>query len=328
VFSLLLIIFISGCKDVDLSKVSKEDINKVIACEPPYMRYASECCLDANTNKICDRDEGTTPTTQTTPTTAIGKISDEVFGTADTTISKLHTGARLTLPTSVDVKQGEVVRLNAFVGNDGTRCTVNTFTLTPTLNTGSSTEIGVKLISPNSITIKPGEEGTFVIGVAATKTAPLATGSINDPSVSVTVSCGSEVYDTSAFTINVQKGSDETSNTDIRCATEVDFKISNVCVLPSNGGYKVTIENNQGLKIDKLVVRFYQAVDNMQATDMFKATGIGGYGISSETFTPTPALQVKFVEAIPVVTIGGKSVTCAANRQDFGSLDGAQLDAC
>jgi hypothetical protein len=134
------------------------------------------------------------------------KMSDDIFGTAETTISKLHSGARLTLPTSVDVKQGEVVRLNAFVGNDGTRCTVNNFALTATLSAGSSSEIGVKPISPSPVTIKPGEEGTFVIAVGATKSAPLATGGIDDPSVSVTVTCGTEVYDTSAFTINVQKG--------------------------------------------------------------------------------------------------------------------------
>ncbi|MFH1210471.1 MAG: archaellin/type IV pilin N-terminal domain-containing protein [archaeon] len=129
------------------------------------------------------------------------------------------------------------------------------------------------------------------------------------------------------FTTNMQKQTEETANTQIKCATDVDFKIKDACSA-GGGGYKVTIENNQGLKIDKLVVRFYQAVDNMQATDMFNTTGVGAYGISSETYTPNPALQVKFVEAIPVVTIGGKPVTCAANRQDFGSLEGAVLDAC
>jgi len=137
----------------------------------------------------------------------IGKISDDIFGTANTEIGKLHTGARLTVTTKVDVKQGTVVNVNAFVGNDGSRCPGSspTFTLTPTLSGGGS-EIGVKVISQPSIAIKPGEEATFVIGVAATKNAPLATGSINDPTVSVTVSCGSTTYDTSAFIINVQKG--------------------------------------------------------------------------------------------------------------------------
>lgn len=135
------------------------------------------------------------------------KISDDIFGTANTEISKLHTGARLTVPTKVDVKQGSVVNIKAFVGNDGSRCTgaAPTFTLTPAL-TGGGGEVGVRVISQPSIAIKQGEEATFVIGVAATKNAPLTTGSITDPAVSVTVTCGSTTYDTSAFTINVQKG--------------------------------------------------------------------------------------------------------------------------
>lgn len=59
---LFMAIFIAGCSQADLGKinlssVSKEDINKVIVCNPPYIRYAAECCLDKNNNSICDRDE-------------------------------------------------------------------------------------------------------------------------------------------------------------------------------------------------------------------------------------------------------------------------------
>ena len=53
------VLFISGC-NVDeklVSNVVKENIDQIVVCNEPYIRYASECCLDANSNKICDRDE-------------------------------------------------------------------------------------------------------------------------------------------------------------------------------------------------------------------------------------------------------------------------------
>ena len=57
----LVTILISSCEEVDLSKVSEEDVarlaEQVISCENPYIRHASGCCLDANENKICDLDE-------------------------------------------------------------------------------------------------------------------------------------------------------------------------------------------------------------------------------------------------------------------------------
>lgn len=58
---LLAIIFLSGCEQMDLSKISEDDINRiteqVIVCESPYIRHASGCCLDQNSNNICDNDE-------------------------------------------------------------------------------------------------------------------------------------------------------------------------------------------------------------------------------------------------------------------------------
>lgn len=55
------IMVLVGCEEIDLSKVSEEDIGKIseklIVCNEPYMRYASGCCLDQNDNKICDKDE-------------------------------------------------------------------------------------------------------------------------------------------------------------------------------------------------------------------------------------------------------------------------------
>jgi len=58
---LLLIMFISGCEGIDISQLSDEDLERIsekaIVCNAPYIRYAADCCLDQNDNKICDRDE-------------------------------------------------------------------------------------------------------------------------------------------------------------------------------------------------------------------------------------------------------------------------------
>lgn len=66
--SLVLLSFIAGCAAniEDLSKediqkiagsLSEEDINKAVACKPPYMRFELGCCLDKGNNSICDNDE-------------------------------------------------------------------------------------------------------------------------------------------------------------------------------------------------------------------------------------------------------------------------------
>ena len=54
-------LFISACDNVDLSKVSDKDLervsNNLIVCNKPYIRFASSCCLDKDSNSICDKDE-------------------------------------------------------------------------------------------------------------------------------------------------------------------------------------------------------------------------------------------------------------------------------
>ena len=54
---ILLMFVLAACENVDLSKVNKADIDKVIVCNDPYMRFAFGCCLDKDKNKICDNDQ-------------------------------------------------------------------------------------------------------------------------------------------------------------------------------------------------------------------------------------------------------------------------------
>jgi hypothetical protein len=145
-------------------------------------------------------------------------MSKAIFGTADIEITKLQSGSKFTVPTTVNVKQGQVVRQAIHVGHTGDPdCpSGSAFSLklggspTSVCNTAGvpANTICAKIISSNSVTLKAGEEGTFVIAVAATKNAPLSTGTLDtaDFTVPVDVYCGSGEYDHSAFTINVMKG--------------------------------------------------------------------------------------------------------------------------
>src|SRR3989338_9555108 len=58
---LIMGILIVGCENVDVSQISDQDLerisDKLIVCNNPYMRFASGCCLDQDTNGICDKDE-------------------------------------------------------------------------------------------------------------------------------------------------------------------------------------------------------------------------------------------------------------------------------
>ncbi len=151
------------------------------------------------------------------------KMSDDIFGTADTQIEQLQFGTKFTVPGTINVKQGHVAKANIIVGNDNTMtiCTGNVFSIylgdtigSPEKCNGDVTTktICARIISKNSLKIEPGEQGTFVVAVAATKSAPLSSGtfsgSINerDFTVEVTVKCDSDVYTTGAFIVNVQKG--------------------------------------------------------------------------------------------------------------------------
>lgn len=67
-FIALSIIFVA-CDKIDVSKLSDKDLQRIskelIVCNKPYIRFASECCLDKNDNSICDKDEGEKITKET-----------------------------------------------------------------------------------------------------------------------------------------------------------------------------------------------------------------------------------------------------------------------
>jgi len=137
------------------------------------------------------------------------------------------------------------------------------------------------------------------------------------------------------FTQGIQETTEDTANTQLVCTTDVAFKITNVCRAaaesgsPGNGYYRVFVENNGNKKIDKLDVRFYKSASLVQTVALFTVAGIDKYGIDyKDSGWLTGINQLRYVEAIPTITVNGKQVTCTANRQSFGSLEGADVSMC
>lgn len=127
-----------------------------------------------------------------------------------------------------------------------------------------------------------------------------------------------------AFTKKMQEQTEETANVQVTCATDVVFDIKSACEDPATDGtYKLTIANNGNKKIDKFRIRFYKSADDVRTVEStFGGDGISAFGIESESKDSTYAAdEVKQIEAIPVITVGGKQITCAQNIDTFGDVD-------
>lgn len=51
------IIYVSSSNSGVTGNVINENQQKEIICNSPYIKFGSECCLDQNSNRICDKDE-------------------------------------------------------------------------------------------------------------------------------------------------------------------------------------------------------------------------------------------------------------------------------
>ncbi|MFH1637298.1 MAG: hypothetical protein ABIB71_02630 [Candidatus Woesearchaeota archaeon] len=59
--ALLSLLILTACSGIDVSKMSDEEMARIaeqaIRCDSPYIRVGTDCCLDQNSNRICDKDE-------------------------------------------------------------------------------------------------------------------------------------------------------------------------------------------------------------------------------------------------------------------------------
>ena len=136
-------------------------------------------------------------------------LSDDIFGKSSTIIDTLTIDTKLSVSSSVSVEQGRTTTLKVQVGHDGTLSGTKTFSieLTPRFPSGlTESQVQAKVISEPSVQLNEGQQATFVIQVATTTNAPLSAGLGRTPAYGLTVKADGQVYATSAFIINVEKG--------------------------------------------------------------------------------------------------------------------------
>nr|MBI4156420.1 hypothetical protein [Candidatus Woesearchaeota archaeon] len=143
----------------------------------------------------------------------LNELSDNTFGTAEAQIGRLGQGdARLVTPSVVTVKQGQTVKQNIIVGNDGDTGQFRV-ELKRIISSGSppETQVAAKMVLTSatttySVNLNSGDSITIPIVIAAVSDAPLTTG-LNSVQYAVEVKKDNQPYENGAFIINVEKGS-------------------------------------------------------------------------------------------------------------------------
>lgn len=126
------------------------------------------------------------------------------------------------------------------------------------------------------------------------------------------------------FVTNMQKTTEQTADTQLICANEVDLKIKDVCI--SGNDYKIVLENNGIRKVESVALRYFKSSSDVTSvTDNNGANGIASNAVYPATNAGGAPLGVgsyKLVESVPTIKINNVNVVCTANKQEYGSLDG------
>lgn len=132
-----------------------------------------------------------------------------------------------------------------------------------------------------------------------------------------------------SFTKNMQKSTEQASNTQLTCATDVIFDVKSVCGDASN--VRITIANNGEKDIKSLTLRFYKDISTVASVQKI-GVNITGFNIKTVEIpiASTPELgaagitqtsDIKKVEAIPTILINNAEVVCSSNIIPLGDVD-------
>ena len=116
------------------------------------------------------------------------------------------------------------------------------------------------------------------------------------------------------FTKRMQASTEETSNLQIICATDVIFDIKSVT--KSGDDYNILISNDGKEPIKKWKIRLYETASLVESQD--SSTGIEAFGIKQITVNTT-LTGIRKVEAIPIIK---ENVVCAQNVASYGNTEG------
>lgn len=134
----------------------------------------------------------------------LNSLSGDIFDKAGTELGSITIESKFSVPSNVEVEQGDQSSFKVVVGHDGTLSGEHTFSLdiAPSgSNQLETSKVRVEIISEESVSLQEGQQATFVVGVAATADAPIASGAYK-----VTAKADGVVYDTGAVIVSVVKG--------------------------------------------------------------------------------------------------------------------------
>jgi len=134
------------------------------------------------------------------------------------------------------------------------------------------------------------------------------------------------------FSKSMQKGSEDQANLQMVCAQDVQYTLSSACAVDANT-VRVTIKNDGSIDLVNMTARMFTSPSDVEAVDGIVdgagASGLAKYDIGVFDVTWTGEAQnVKMVEIVPVIEVGGKQVTCAQTVEEIGDDLGVVIDPC
>lgn len=119
------------------------------------------------------------------------------------------------------------------------------------------------------------------------------------------------------FTKKMQATTEETSTTQISCATDVIFKISSVCTM-DDVVYKITVQNDGKEDIKNWKVRSYKDANSVETSNVTTTDpSVPAFGIKQIEIKPA-LTPIKKFEIFPVIEKVGKDITCSSNTDSYG----------
>jgi len=135
------------------------------------------------------------------------------------------------------------------------------------------------------------------------------------------------------FSRGMQQQSEEQANLKMICTRDVVFSVKSACVFDANT-VKITVQNDGNIALLNLTARLFQTPTSIEAVqgieDASGNRGLDAFGIRVfEVPWTGGAATVKQVEAVPIIDVAERQVTCAETIAKFGDvLSTKNLDSC
>jgi len=137
------------------------------------------------------------------------------------------------------------------------------------------------------------------------------------------------------FTKKISKSTEETTETQLACAQDVNFDVTAACYDMANDGVQFIVENNGNRDLTNFSVRLKISATDVVAGNVPSST-VPRFGLKTFFVTDLDipdllgrAGEVKEVTLVPVIKVGDKEVTCSQSIATYGApISGELLPEC